>query len=267
MARKFDARKAAHAVETKAAKARGEPPVSLREVPYSNRLHNQIARVAKRHTKVARVRDNAHKKNGSVLAVRYGCVAIEHHGVKFMAANRRTSRAAANVALAGQRHALRSALGPERYREVPTARPGIGGNSQTCLCGASVPKTLRDRWHSCGECGIEGERDWVSALIVEHTAFGTVNEQAVRVLGQRVLGQAMSLLERRGEDEARRGEARTGRVATPVESSAKRPPRASSKARRTAGGKPTAAGKTAGHRARTLPAAPQSLSGRPDDGL
>jgi putative transposase len=38
--------------------------------------------------------------------------------------------------------------------------------SQTCLCGASVPKTLKDRKHVCKECGLVEDRDIVSAQII-----------------------------------------------------------------------------------------------------
>ncbi|MCE6957510.1 transposase, partial [Cereibacter sphaeroides] len=75
-------------------------------------------------------------------------------------------------ALGYQKQALASALG-ERLVPVPNRRPGVGGNSQTCLCGASVPKELKDRWHDCPACGLSAPRDVVSANIVETIAFGT----------------------------------------------------------------------------------------------
>jgi putative transposase len=28
------------------------------------------------------------------------------------------------------------------------------GTSQTCLCGAEVRKTLKERWHKCDSCGL-----------------------------------------------------------------------------------------------------------------
>jgi putative transposase len=40
------------------------------------------------------------------------------------------------------------------------------GTSQTCLCGAKVPKKLWDRWHSCTVCGLERARDHVSAQLI-----------------------------------------------------------------------------------------------------
>ena len=39
------------------------------------------------------------------------------------------------------------------------------GTSQTCLCGAKVPKVW-DRWHSCPACGLERARDHVSAQLI-----------------------------------------------------------------------------------------------------
>jgi len=40
------------------------------------------------------------------------------------------------------------------------------GTSRTCLCGASVPKTLSDRWHDCPSCGLSLPRDQVSAMLI-----------------------------------------------------------------------------------------------------
>lgn len=40
------------------------------------------------------------------------------------------------------------------------------GTSQTCLCGARVPKTLSQRWHECPVCGLSLPRDHVSALLI-----------------------------------------------------------------------------------------------------
>jgi hypothetical protein len=67
---------------------------------------------------------------------------------------------------------MKSALGA---RYVPTAnrRPGIGGNSQTCICDASAPKELKDRLHDCLSCGLKAPRDVVSANIAMKIAFGT----------------------------------------------------------------------------------------------
>lgn len=41
------------------------------------------------------------------------------------------------------------------------------GTSQTCTCGATVRKTLKDRIHICLSCGLVADRDHVSALIIQ----------------------------------------------------------------------------------------------------
>lgn len=41
------------------------------------------------------------------------------------------------------------------------------GTSQTCTCGAAVPKTLSQRWHQCSACGLSAARDHVSAQVIQ----------------------------------------------------------------------------------------------------
>lgn len=40
------------------------------------------------------------------------------------------------------------------------------GTSQECVCGASVPKTLSQRWHLCLACGRSGPRDHISSQVI-----------------------------------------------------------------------------------------------------
>jgi putative transposase len=40
------------------------------------------------------------------------------------------------------------------------------GTSQRCLCGAAVPKTLRQRWHQWPACGVSAAREHVSAHLI-----------------------------------------------------------------------------------------------------
>ena len=169
LSRKFEALKAQQAAERRLAQAEGRDAEAL---PRSGRLKRQIARVGRVHTKVTNIRDHWHKLNARRTAYRYDMVGYEKHSLAFMLRNRRLSRAASDRALSAQEHALASALGP-RLVLVSNQRAGIGGNSQTCICGASVPKTLKDRWHQCPACGLNAPRDVVSANIVELIAFQT----------------------------------------------------------------------------------------------
>jgi hypothetical protein len=135
---------------------------------------------------------------------KFARVAVEDHSLSFMVKNRRLAKVTADVAIEAQKLALRSASGRGRYFEASNKRPE-GGNSQTCLCGESVPKTLKDRWHTCPSCGLSAQRDQVSAIIVQHAAFGSV-PKLKSTPGPGVLEQAAKLLEtRRGESKGKRG--------------------------------------------------------------
>jgi transposase len=238
MSRKFRVRETLYVAEQTRRKCAGETPLpALRDVPYSNRLKAQIRRVAKIHTKVARVRDHHHKKNASVVESRYRLVAVEEHSVQFMIRNRKQARAAADRGIFAQKQALRSKLGV-RYTPVANQRPGIGGNSQTCLCGETVPKELKDRIHECPKCGLVEDRDVVSANIAMLIAFGRAH------LSSPAAGQAV----------VRRGETEAGMLCMPGEPQAasevsvSRQSPADQRRRKTGGGEPTPEAKTPVHR-------------------
>ena len=131
--------------------------------------------VAQCHTKVESTRRDDLRKAARRIEQQYRLVGVEEHGTEFMRRNRRTSRAVSDVAPGLFKQCLKHALGPDRYIGVGTRRPGIGGNSQTCLCGEPVPKTLQDRWHECPACGLSADRDEVSANIVMDMAVGYSN--------------------------------------------------------------------------------------------
>ncbi|MDY0270364.1 RNA-guided endonuclease InsQ/TnpB family protein [Trichloromonas sp.] len=231
--RQFEARKRRYELDKKA----GLPvPATLREVPYSHRMQKQIRVVAKLHTRVFNVRDHHHKKTAAHLASRYHRVAVEEHGLQFMIRNRRLAKAASDRAIGNQKLLLKSRLG-ERYIPTSNRREGIGGNSQTCLCGASVPKKLSDRRHHCPACGLTGDRDHVSANIVQKIAFGTISD----TLGHP--GRMSSDVESAKPGPTQAGP--TSRKA--LERSAKRRSLASTRRRSTPDGKPAGEGETGVH--------------------
>jgi len=54
--------------------------------------------------------------------------------------------------------------------------------SQHCLCGQRVPKSLGERTHACGACGLRGNRDAVSATLAACVVFATPGEPASATL-------------------------------------------------------------------------------------
>ena len=268
VSRKFEVRKKLHLENLAAARASASPgsrgataPVSaglvesLRTIAYSGRLKRSIRRLARAHTKVERVRDDTAKKTARRIEQRFSRVAVEEHSLQFMVKNRRTAHATADVAIGKQKWPLKSALGPGRYFEAKNTRLE-GGNSQTCLCGAAVPKLLSQRWHKCADpaCGLEGPRDQVSAVICQYETFGTLPQVSMKqgnstpglgVLEQSALAKAARLLEqRRGEGNGASGGRRRTQLSksgssarrSTVEPSAKRPAPRKGSMRPTTGG-------------------------------
>lgn len=177
MSRQFEARKREqqrYRDEFRALGLHGPLP-EKNHTPLSNRLRRQIRRVAVLHSKVENTRRDQLRKVARRIEQRYRLVAVEEHGVEFMRKNRRQSRAVSDVAPGLFKTLLKHTLGADRYVAVGTSRPDIGGNSQTCVCGAAVPKALEERWHDCPKCGLSADRDTVSANIAMLIAFGYSN--------------------------------------------------------------------------------------------
>jgi len=143
--------------------------------PLSHRLKKQIRRVAVLHTRIVCQRKDQLRKIARYIEQHYRLAAIEEHGIEFMRRNRRLARAVSDVAPGMLKQLLQNAPG-ERYIPTSNQRKGIGGNSQTCLCGHPVPKSLKDRWHNCPKCGLSLDRDVCSAKIVELIAFGSTEK-------------------------------------------------------------------------------------------
>jgi len=249
LSRKFRVREASYEAERARREAAGllvQPPIRL--IPYSNRLRAQIKKVAMLHTDAVRVREYHHRKLASRLDDSYRKVAVEEHGVAFMFANRKQAKSAADRAIAAMKHFLVSKMG-DRVRLMPNRRPGIGGNSQTCLCGAPVPKLLENRKHLCPVCGLAGKRDVVSANIVMQMAFGwnllqqvhqatetaVAGQAIVRRGGAKGRGQSLSA-ESKGPSVPHTGQ---GAGLSASEVPLNRQPQSSLKTEKTRGGEPT----------------------------
>jgi putative transposase len=96
-----------------------------------------------------------------MLVNHYGVIAVEKLNIKGMYSNlsKSVNDAAWGMFLNKLAYKAESA-GRELVRVNPR------GTSQTCLCGERVPKTLKQRWHSCPACGLEGKRDYISAQLI-----------------------------------------------------------------------------------------------------
>ena len=113
----------------------------------------QVARV---HAHVANTRRDLHHKTARDLVDRYGLIAVESLNIQGMSRNHRLARA---ILDAGWSRFIEILGHKAESAGARVMAVDPRGTSQTCSeCGATVRKTLGERWHSC-VCGYSAHRD------------------------------------------------------------------------------------------------------------
>lgn len=118
--------------------------------------------VAKAHQKIRNQRSNFHHEISRRLVNRCGLIAVEDLNIKGLAGG----MLARPVHDAGWNSFFQKLSYKAESAGRVLVKVDPRGTSQTCICGASVPKILADRWHICPTCGLSGSRDVVSAQII-----------------------------------------------------------------------------------------------------
>ena len=128
----------------------------------SNRRRKAVVLLQKAHAHVRNQRTNFHHQLSRTLINQYGVMAVEDLNVKGLAGG----MLAKSVNDAG----WSAFINKLAYKAVEAGRALVKvdprGTSQTCLCGARVPKTLKVRRHECDSCGLSAPRDHVSAQLI-----------------------------------------------------------------------------------------------------
>lgn len=129
----------------------------------SNRRKKAVHLLQRAHVRLANQRADFHHKVSREIVNAYGRIAVEDLNIKGLA----RTRLAKSIHDAG----WRSFIDKLAYKAESAGREFVkvnaAGTSQTCLCGARVPKTLSVRTHVCPECGFTAPRDFVSAVLIE----------------------------------------------------------------------------------------------------
>jgi len=127
-----------------------------------NRRRKAVKLLQRAHIHVRNQRADFQHKVSRQLVNEYGVIAVEDLNVKGLA----SGMLAKSVHDAGwsQFIAMLAYKAEEAGRQMVKVDPR--GTSQTCVCGASAPKALADRWHDCPACGLSAGRDHVSAQII-----------------------------------------------------------------------------------------------------
>jgi putative transposase len=116
----------------------------------------------RQHAHIQNQRSDFHHKVSREVVSKYGTIVVEDLNIRGLA----SGMLAKSVQDAGwgyflQKLAYKAESAGRRFVKVDPR-----GSSQICICGHSVPKTLRERWHLCPSCGLSGSRDHVSSRVI-----------------------------------------------------------------------------------------------------
>jgi len=129
----------------------------------SNNRGKAKAKVIRLHDKIASQRRDFLHKASFAIVQKYDFIAVEDLSVKNMIKNHHLSKSIADAGWGKFVDYLeyKCLKYGKAFVKVPP-----GGTSQTCICGAHVPKDLSVRIHECPECGMVANRDVVSAMVI-----------------------------------------------------------------------------------------------------
>jgi putative transposase len=152
--------------------------VARRKNKRSNRRRKAIVLLQRADAHVANQRRDFQHKESRKIVNAFGLIAVEDLQIKNMSRSAKgtVDKPGRNVKQkAGLNRSILDAgwsqfVSMLEYKAEWAGRRVVQvdprGTSQTCLCGACVPKTLKDRWHDCAVCGLSAGRDHVSAQVI-----------------------------------------------------------------------------------------------------
>jgi putative transposase len=166
--------------------------VSRKKLRSKNR-RKAVQRLRKIHARVRNLRKEHHHQVALKLVRRYGFIAAESLDIRGMLGNDRLARSISDAGWDGFLLTLRykAESAGVAYVEVDAR-----GTSQCCSrCGATVPKSLWDRWHECPHCNLSLHRDENSAKEILRRgllawigpAWRNVDQQVMRAPRSRLL--------------------------------------------------------------------------------
>jgi putative transposase len=145
----------------------------------SNNRKKSVTKLGKTHFYIANKRKDFHYKIASNLVQKADVIAYEKLKIKGLA----KTKLAKSILDAGWGQFVEILRLKAEKAGVLTVEVNPSGTSQHCSnCGHKVPKELKDRIHSCDNCGTVLCRDVNAAINIKHLAVGIpVNNKAYRV--------------------------------------------------------------------------------------
>ena len=141
-----------------------------RKKPGSNNRDKQKVKVARVHRKIRNQRKDFNQKESRKL-VEYDHIVFEDLQIRNMVQNHCLAK---SILDAGWGQLIRFTNYKAEYAGKTVELVDPRWTSQTCLCGAKVPKDLSVRVHICPECGLILRRDHVSAILIKNRGKITV---------------------------------------------------------------------------------------------
>jgi putative transposase len=142
-----------------------------RRVKGSHRRRKARLLLAKAHLKVKRARLDFCHKVALDLVSHFDVICVEKLNIRGMVKNHPLAKAISDAGW-GLFLSILRAKAASAGRVVKDVNPAY--TSQTCSgCGAHVPKSLKERWHSCPYCELSLHRDQNAAIRVLQIGGGT----------------------------------------------------------------------------------------------
>jgi putative transposase len=138
-----------------------------------------VVKLRKKHLKIKRQRADFLHKTANNLVERFDEIAVESLQIRNMVKNHHLAKSISDASWGKflQYLEYKAENAGKRVWKVDAKN-----TSQTCICGASVKKTLAARHHKCSQCGLNNHRDIVSAQVILKRAVGrTVKDITYRV--------------------------------------------------------------------------------------
>ncbi|MGB3559039.1 MAG: transposase [Geitlerinemataceae cyanobacterium] len=144
----------------------------------SNNRRKAVEKLGKAHKKVADTRKDFHFKTAKQLTDNHDLIGYEKLNIKGLA----RTRLAKSILDAGWGQFLSILQTKAENAGLLAVAVNPNGTSQNCSnCGHKVPKTLKDRVHSCPKCGYTADRDVNAArniLKLSHCGLGVSPSRA-----------------------------------------------------------------------------------------
>jgi len=149
-----------------------------------------VVKLRKKHLKIKRQRADFLHKTANNLVGRFDEIAVESLQIRNMVKNHHLAKSIADASWGNflQYLKYKAENAGKRVWKVDAKN-----TSQTCICGASVKKTLATRQHMCQKCGLINHRDIVSAQVILKRAVGRTVKDITYVATQSVSLESTSI--------------------------------------------------------------------------